>query len=228
MNSPVSTRRRAPDRDTILDGAARLFEERGFQNTTMQDLADHLGIAKPTLYVHAKSKLEILEGIFERVMRESDARMEEAKTLPRPTEQLDALIRYWTRTAIALSAHYKVFFADERELPPRLVRYYRRWSSEGFSSLRDIVVQGQRAGDYDPELDPTAVAFAIIGVTNWTARWFHTDGARTPDEIADTYCRLIGNGLAVAAPIQTTNGAAPEPARKARKPRQKSSPAADE
>ena len=194
-NSRVRRATSFPDGEAVLNVAAELFARRGFANTTMQDLADALGIAKPTLYARTKSKAQILEGICERVLRAADARVEEARGLGRPPEQLEALISAWTEIAVSMPAHYRVFFADERELPPHLSRYFQRWSSETFGAIRAIVVEGQRSGDFDGGLDPTAVAFAIVGVTVWTARWFTPDGSLSVDGLAKTNCRLLLDGL---------------------------------
>lgn len=198
VDEPVRQRRarsRAPRMEVILDAAAELFEERGFQNATMQDLADRLGIAKPTVYAHAKGKTEILEGIFERVLRDVDARVARAREEDTPAQQLQYLIISLTEAGSQLRAQYKVFFADERELPSRLVRYYRRWSAETLGQIREVIREGQRRGELEADVDPTVAAFALIGLANWTARWFDPDGRLSIEEVAAAHWRILSSGL---------------------------------
>lgn len=189
-----------PDRKAILAAAAELFEQQGYKNTTMQGLADHLGVAKPTLYAHADSKAKILEGIFELVVSEVDAGLEQARSLESPTDQIEAIIRNWILGSVRLRSHYIVFVSDERELPPRLVRYYRRWSAELNEVVRGIIRAGQRAGEFDSSLDVTTASFSIVAVATATARWFNPEGRSSLEEVAETCRRLLINGLATAGP----------------------------
>jgi AcrR family transcriptional regulator len=188
------SRTRAPSYDVILDVAAQLFEEVGFKNVTMQDLADRLGIAKPTLYVHGRSKSAILEGIFERVMRESEAALVEAEELPLPGERIREFLLRWTEVATRIQAHYQVFFNHERDLPAPSARYYRRWAEEVFHRVRDMVADGQRVGAFRADLDATLVSFTIVALPNWTARWF-ANGRLSAGEIGQQQWDLLSRGL---------------------------------
>jgi AcrR family transcriptional regulator len=200
VNAPVGTRRgprgHTPDKEAILDKAALLFERRGFHNTTMQHLADELGIAKPTLYAHARTKGDILEGIFERVIRDADDKLKATEAEgDRPAEQIREVISHWTKAAISTRANFKVFMADERELPPRVARYFRRWSGEVIERIRQIICDGQRRGDFDASIDPTAATFGIIGASAWTSQWYSDDGALSADEIAESFYTMMMHGL---------------------------------
>jgi AcrR family transcriptional regulator len=162
----------------------------------MQDLADELGIAKPTLYVHARTKGDILEGIFERVIREADEKIKDAvTTLALPEDQLKAVIVHWTTASIANKAYFMVFLADGRELPPRVTRYFRRWSGDVVDRIRDIIRAGQKRGDFDPTIDPTAATFGIIGASVWSSQWFSSDGPLSADDLADNLYRMLLAGL---------------------------------
>jgi AcrR family transcriptional regulator len=200
VNAPVSTRQgprgRTPDKEAILDKAAALFEKRGFHNTTMQHLADELGIAKPTLYAHARTKGDILEGIFERVIRDADEKLKATEAQgERPAEQIRAVISHWTTAAICTRANFKVFIADERELPPRVARYFRRWSGEVIERIRQIIRDGQRRGDFDSSIDPTAATFGIIGASVWASQWYSDEGPLSADDIAESLYTLMMHGL---------------------------------
>ena len=98
QDSPARDRRyRAPDRETILDVAAEMFERHGYRSTTMQDLAEQLNISKATLYAHANSKTDVLVGILEQWTRLVGQDLDEAVQHPSPADRVRILLRLWTR-----------------------------------------------------------------------------------------------------------------------------------
>jgi len=181
--------------DVILDVAAKLFEENGFRNVTMQDVADGLNITKPTLYVHASTKTKILEGIFERVMKEGEECLQVASEQPFPEEQLRVLLVRWTLAATSRQPYYHIFAAHLPDLPRASARYYMRWSAEVVDRVRAIVIAGRRQGVFRADIDPTVVAFSVVAIPNWTARWYKPGGKLSPEEIIDHQWRLMLGGL---------------------------------
>lgn len=184
-----------PDLDTIISTAARLFHERGYQNTTMQALAEALGIAKPTLYTHARSKMEILERIFGRVLNEAQSVVDAAAALDDPVEALRLVVAEQTRLAVRYRAYYGVFHGDQRELPAPLSRKYRQWSRSYVQAVCDIVARGQDAGRFRADIDPRAAAYGIIGMTNWSAHWLQPSGRLSGRAVGQQYGALLLEGL---------------------------------
>lgn len=184
-----------PDLETIVDTAARLFHERGYQNTTMQDLANELNITKPTLYAHARSKLEILGRILDRVLTEAQALVDTAAELGDPLEALTLIIAGQTRLSVTYRAYYGVFQGDQRELPAPLRLKYRRWSRQYVEGVRAVIRQGQALGTFRSDLDSLVTAFAVIGTTNWAARWLRPRGRLSVDEVAAQFTSLVLEGL---------------------------------
>lgn len=194
---PLPARKNTPSLESIYDVAAVLFQNKGFQNITMEEIADELGITKPTLYVHSGSKTAILEGIFERVMREGEEALGRAEDVPVPSERLRTLIIDWTQMATSRSqAHYRVFAAHLPDLPRSSARFFLRWSGEVVERVRKMVVEGQRSGDIRPDIDPTVLAFSVLSVPNWTARWFRPDGKLSSADIAEQQWSLLWAGMA--------------------------------
>lgn len=196
MESETVTRRsRTPPLEVMLDVAAKLFEERGFRNVSMQDVADELGITKPTLYVHASTKTKILEGIFEWVMKEGEEALLDASQQPFPEEQLRVLLVRWTRAAASRQAYYHVFAAHMPDLPRASARYYMRWSAEVVERVRGMIIAGQRKGTFRSDVDPVVAAFSVVAIPNWTARWYKPGGKIGLDDVIDQQWRLIMGGL---------------------------------
>lgn len=190
-----------PDLAVIVDTAARMFYDRGYQNTTMQDLSHALGIAKPTLYAHAKGKMEILGLIFARVADEMDAVVTEAVVAEDPVQGLSHVVQGLTHLAVSHGTHYGVFQGDMRELPQPVRRKYLAWSRTFVDALRDLVLRGQMSGALRPDLDPLVVAYAIIGMTNWTARWLRPRGPLPVETVAQHFTELTLHGLSASATV---------------------------
>jgi AcrR family transcriptional regulator len=164
-------RLRAPDRDTIFNVAADLFERRGYRATTMQDLADQLGISKATLYAHAKSKTDVLVGIIEQWTRRMEEDLDEAVRHPDPVQRVRILLRLWTRRSVSMRAHRTVFelCASDHELPPDVSVRYRDWEESMQGRLRALVELAQQLRVVRAEVDATVAAVNLIYAPYWAA-----------------------------------------------------------
>jgi AcrR family transcriptional regulator len=188
-------RRSAPPVEVIIDAAAELFGMHGYANTTMQDVADKLGIAKPTLYVHAKSKMALLEGVYDQVLTDGDRALEGAEEIDDPRERLRTFVTLWTEMTLRRRPLIYAFFASETELPEHLSQRYRAWSAETARRIRAMIIYGQEAGVFRPEMDATTVAFAVVSATQWTARWWREGGPQSLEAVIETHTMLIEGGL---------------------------------
>ena len=199
--TPVSTppaspkRRTAPPFETIVEAAAELFGSKGYANTSMQDVADRVRIAKPTLYVHSKSKLGLLEAVYDQVLTDGDEVLTIAEEVLDPRQRLETFIARWTELTIRRRTLVHAFFANETELPAHLAEHYRAWSAISLHRIRAMVTRGQDAGAFRADLDATTVAFAIVSATQWTVRWWREEGDRGLDEVIRTQAALVLDGL---------------------------------
>lgn len=192
---PEKRRRSAPPFATIVESAAELFGSKGFANTSMQDVADALGIAKPTLYAHSEGKLDLLEGVFDAVLTDGDDVLTRTERITDPRERLETFIRQWTELTIRRRALVIAFFANETELPEHLAQHYREWSANTNHRIRAMVVAGQRSGAFRADLNATTVTFTIVSATQWTVRWWREGGEQDLEEMARTQASLILGGL---------------------------------
>lgn len=194
------------DRAAVLRVAAQLFDRHGYVETTMDDIAKRLRISKPTLYRHAKSKSDILQLIINDWIDQSDHGLEEAMKLVDPSARIPFIVRDWTDRGVANSAHLKVFLSDEQDMPPRAVRRYREWSKKAYSMVREMVIEGQAAGHYRPDADPTVTTFSILGFILLLPRWLRATGRMKPRAVADEFLKTLTAGLAAAPPGEDDHG----------------------
>ena len=194
-----SRRSRAPRRrqQEILEAAARVFHEKGYESTSIQDIADSVGILKGSLYYYITSKEDLLFEIIQGVHEEA------LKNLERTAEvEGDALqkirafvVIHFTHNAENL-VKMAVFFQDFRSLngERRQVIVEERDLYDNF--LRDLIRQGQEDGIVCPDIEPKLAAITILGMMNWIYQWYRPGGELSAPDIANAYADFVVAGIA--------------------------------
>lgn len=199
VGGPASSRRRE-----IVTAAARLFEERGYHHTSMDDIAAAVGIKKPTLYHHVPSKGQILlwihddlaDDLHERLQARVDAGESPAAIL---LGVLSDHLEHLDREPANLRAYYE----HRRELPAGEGDGSLLRRDEYFAAVRDVVARGVGSGDF-AVTDPTLTTLAFFGMCNWSYQWYRPDGPMSAQEIALSFWQCFLSGIAA-----TRTGPAP-------------------
>ncbi|WP_298228204.1 TetR/AcrR family transcriptional regulator [Gryllotalpicola sp.] len=191
----TARRAKTPDLETMVRVAANLFHLHGYQNTTMQMIASELGIAKPTLYAHAKSKGFLLGQVFQRVLHRADTVVSEAFSKADPLEGVTCLIDGQIRLSMMYRDYYGVIYGDQRELPRDLDDAYQAWMRAFVANVSGLIERGQQAGVIRDDIAPVVAAQAIIGITGWSARWFRPHPSLTLDSASRQITALVLGGL---------------------------------
>ncbi|RTH04927.1 TetR/AcrR family transcriptional regulator [Thermus scotoductus] len=181
-------------RNRILEEAARLFTEKGYEATSVQDLAEALGLSKAALYHHFRSKEEVLYEISLQALEGLCRQGERALSEPDPKV---ALLRFMEGHARFFEENRPFFVAmlqGLQSLSPekRAVTIALRDRYEGM--LRSILERGMALGVFRP-LDVGLTARAILSLLNWMIRWFRPGGPLRAEEVARFYFDLILKGL---------------------------------
>jgi AcrR family transcriptional regulator len=180
-----------PREADLLRTAIRLFRERGFHATSMQDLAEGLGMNRGSLYHYIESKDDLLWSIVSGTLAQLDQRM-------RPILEADVPARDRLRQAIAMHLAFAAEHADElslvqielRSLSPerrstiieRRNAYERMWRA----ALESAVVEGSVR-----QMNVRLAAIAILSACNWFTQWYRPDGPLTVDGIATEFADLF-------------------------------------
>ena len=187
-------RDRAMKRDAVIRAAARLFRERGYHRTSLDDLALALNVTKPTLYRYVENKEEILFECFrlgvERILAALHLPPPEATTA---RERLRALVLGYVG-AITSEFGWCMVRAEDQDLGPEMSQAIKAAKTEIDRGIRGLVRDGIDEGTFRDH-DPKMVAFALAGALNWITHWHREDAALTPDEIADRFFALFDGGL---------------------------------
>lgn len=184
----------AAKRLAILRTAAQLFNEKGFYQTSLNDLARRLHVTKPTLYYYVQSKNDILLQCLNEAMQQIAPAMAEAeRTGGTGADKLRMFVqRYVAMCAgdfgrcLVLSGRGPLDEASRNGLGPSYQRIDR--------ALRRIIRKGVADGSL-ATADPKMTAFSLFGAMHWLASWHQPDGALTHEQIAERMIELFLNGL---------------------------------
>jgi AcrR family transcriptional regulator len=187
--------------ESILRAATRLFIERGFDGTSMYEIADELGVTRTAIYYYYKNKEEILVALTDKITRVAAQLAGEAAQHVdlSPIEALRAVVDRHVRLIIDHGEEFRVVERNEERLPPKrraAATEYRRGVLANFSA---VIERGIKSGDFRP-VDARVAALAIIGMCNWTAWWYRPGGRKSRDEIAELISDFALHGLMRSAP----------------------------
>lgn len=188
-------RRRLVERE-ILERAAELFAERGFAGTTVQDIADALGMSRPALYYYVKSKEVILEQLVENLSI-NDAKVLESIRRRRSgdlVEKLREMARHLATNAGSNPHQTQILSQSKHHLPDGIAQLNRDAERSIVQSLVWVLEQGMRRGQFR-QLDPRTGALAIVGMCLWTAWWI--EGAPLEQQTAQIADQAVASVLAV-------------------------------
>lgn len=156
----------------ILERAAELFAERGFAGTTVQDIADALGMSRPALYYYVKSKEVILEQLVENLSL-NDANVLEGIRRRRSGEPADKLREMAHQLAMNAGSNphqTQILAQSKHHLPERIADLDRQAERSIVQSIAWVLEQGMKRGQFR-QVEPRTAALAIIGMCLWVAWW---------------------------------------------------------
>ncbi len=187
----VMTDRRAE----IVDAAARLFFARGYGGTSIQDVADEVGILKGSLYHHIDAKDDLLVAVIDEVHDAAMARLAAAEE--RDGSVVDRLVwflrdhtAYNCRHVERIGVYFREFEYLEGERRERVAADRRTYDRH----VRSMIEAGQAAGEIPSTVDARLTANALLGMTNWVYQWFDPD-TNDADEVADGLAALAADTL---------------------------------
>jgi TetR/AcrR family transcriptional regulator, cholesterol catabolism regulator len=178
--------------DAVARAAARVFAQKGYDQTSVQQLTDEIGLAAGGLYHYFPSKEQLLIRICDQLV---ESLLERATDLlashEDPEQQLRALVRLWVGQVIEYRDNMLVF-QQERHIIERGERWRgTRSSRKQFERLVEETIGQVQAARPDLRLDRRIALSALLGMVNYTAQWYRPRGRLGPNEIADGYVDLL-------------------------------------
>jgi TetR/AcrR family transcriptional regulator, cholesterol catabolism regulator len=180
----------------IITVAARLFKEKGYRATTLEDIAAAVGMLKGSLYYYIQSKEELLYIVVREPVRQIYNQLEEIVHSHAPTKiriaqafanHLRLFHQHYPHMAVYLHDYHHLMQKLQKDVIETPKHYQRLWAT--------LLQQGIDAGELRNDLDVQVTVYAILGMCNWVYRWYNPEGKRSAEEIAAIFTTLVLDGL---------------------------------
>ncbi|SDJ50071.1 TetR/AcrR family transcriptional regulator [Salimicrobium halophilum] len=180
----------------IIETSISLFGQRGFKETSIQDIVDQLGLTKGTFYYYFKNKEEILVQIHEQFI---DDLLEQQKRIMErdfsARDKLHALVTMMLRNIRTSVNSAMIFFREMRHLSEEKLAYVRKKRDLFQQNIEELVQEGIERGEFRKELRADMVSYMILGITNWSYFWYEPDGEVAEEQLADMYTTILLQGM---------------------------------
>lgn len=182
-------------REAVLRQAVSDFNQKGFHATSLEEIAQSLGITKAALYHYFPNKHALLRASFDRALEVAFEGLEEARRKGGTgLEILGNTLKHYLRASlddlsccVVLTEHSALLPQDQEELLVGRDRFE--------TALRDLVQQGMDDGSIVPCNSKLAV-FALLGSVNWVPKWFSSDGPWRDYQVAEALVDILCRALA--------------------------------
>jgi AcrR family transcriptional regulator len=190
----------------LVVAAVEAFAERGYHATTTRDIAGRAGMSPAALYIHYKTKEELLYQISKVGHLRSLAMLAESRDAPGSAgERLAAAVRVFVRWHAEHHTTGRIVQYELGALAPDHYREIVALRRQTEAAMRSIVEDGVAAGEFDVP-DVSGTTLAVLSLCIDVARWFNPGGRRTPDEVGTLYAglvlRMVGAAERSAEPAQ--------------------------
>jgi len=181
----------------IFQVAARIFSERGFHATSINEIAEAVELTKAGLYYYIKGKSDLLFRIMDVAMvniEEQVIRVAEREA--DPGRRLEVLVRRHAALVTQPgSAPFALLVDELGALEGESKQTISDRQKSYVSFIRSTLLELQSTGRLRQGVDPLAASFALLGMVLWTSRWYRPDGRLTSDAIASQLADLALNGV---------------------------------
>jgi AcrR family transcriptional regulator len=184
-------------REAIVQAAIDSFYERGYENTSVQDVVERARVTKGAFYHHFEKKDDLLLHIHDRFMDELLAALEDlvAQQFP-PREALALLIEDIVVATATFQREYVIFFEQRRNLTAEPFQKVRAKRDQYERLVVQTVQDGIAQGAFRDVPSAHVLAFGIIGMSAWAYHWYRPSGL-SPREIGRMYASVVLDGVAL-------------------------------
>jgi TetR/AcrR family transcriptional regulator len=191
---PSRSQQRELKREALLRAAVSAFNRRGFTQTSLDEIAQNLGVTKAALYYYFPTKSALVAACFDRAMKVAHDCVAAAKRDGGDGRgKLILMLRRYLKIMIG-ELDESLLLTEEHALTPRdrAKMIEQRDALEG--ELRAVVKEGIRDGSIVP-CDPKLAVFVLLGAVHWVSKWFSLKGPWTDAQVAEAISQMIDRML---------------------------------
>jgi AcrR family transcriptional regulator len=187
-------------RQEIAEAAVRVFNQHGYKGASLSAVATEMGVDRATLYYYFSSKEQMFDETVRAVIEGCDALVRRiAASAISPNKKLRELI---TSVMVGYAANYPMLFIYIREDLNHVSDKRSSWSADMRKLNRsieqlfiDVIEEGHADGSFRRVGSSRTVARGILGMLNWTHRWYKPDRSEPAEEIGNVFAELVLSGL---------------------------------
>jgi len=183
-------------RDQVAQAAVELFAEKGYANTSVQEVVERAGVTKGAMYHYFRSKDDLLFGIYERMLSLQKDHLDEIVARGLPTaDTLRAVCVDVMETSIDFLPEGTVFFRSVHMLAPERQHEVTRRRRDYNDTFAAIITRGQSEGLYRTDI-PTAVLVAnFFSDVHYLSNWYSVSGKESKTQVAEQITDLFLKGI---------------------------------
>ncbi|TMR99259.1 TetR/AcrR family transcriptional regulator [Nonomuraea basaltis] len=194
MATPSPIRQRRHDPESVLSIAVDVFNERGYDGTSMEDLARALGVTKSAIYYHVPGKEQLLARALDRALDGLFELVADERAAAGPAiDRLEWVVRESVRLLVDRLPYVTLLLRVRGNSLTEQAALERRREFDGFVS--HLVKEAAAEGSIRPDLDPALVTRLLFGTVNSIAEWYRPARGASPDDLADALVKMAFGGL---------------------------------
>lgn len=185
-------RDKATTTEDVVTAAAVLFVEKGYRNSTIDDICEAAGISRPILYKYIESKSWLLDQMVLAVTDELEARLRtllESEVLA--AERLRQTVHLHIEAATTKRAFYATVFSEQSEMSDTSRAHFQAWSHRITRDFAHLIEECFDASSTESGADASVLANLLLTMLTSLYRWYDPRGQVTPLQLADQVIRLM-------------------------------------
>ncbi|MDV2580716.1 TetR/AcrR family transcriptional regulator [Alkalibacillus haloalkaliphilus] len=183
-------------KDKIIQSSLVLFSENGFHGVSVKDIVEYCDTSKGGFYHYFNSKDELLYVIHDLfisyVLNEANRAK---KRQQRPMYQLHEILHSFVRVFDLYNEHISVFYQENKYLKAEYEEKIKSKRDQFKQIVIEVIEEGQKNGEIRKELPTIITGMSILGMVNWTYKWYKRDGDLSIDDIAEVYIDILFKGV---------------------------------
>ncbi len=188
----------------IREAAVRVFRAKGLQVTTLNDIAEEVGMSRAALYYYVGSKEQLFRDVVSEAVTANIADAEQVAALDIPADHklarliellMQSFERHYPYLYVFVQEDFSKLGADTEGVRGPWEATVGDWNKRYFDLVRQVVTDGIGHGNLRTTLPPGVVANCVIGMTNSSHVWFRPNGLMDAAEIGTGLARMILDGL---------------------------------
>lgn len=180
----------------LLSTATRLFAERGYDRTSVQEIVEHAGVTKGALYHYFGSKDDLLHAVYARLLQLQQERLDQCMAADLPIqERLRVAAADVVVTSVDNLDDAKIFFQSIHQLSPQKLGQVRKARRHYHERFRSLIEEGQEAGVFSKETPADLVVDYHFGAVHHLIYWYRSDGPLSGATIGNHMADLLLRAL---------------------------------